>query len=56
MKETTVGVVASVAPVDGGLCRAHPHGHTVLLRYVVKIAVDAVFDQSVGPEVGKQIA
>jgi hypothetical protein len=26
------------------------------LRYVVKIAVDAVFDQSVGPEAGKQIA
>lgn len=26
------------------------------VRYVVKIAVDAVFDQSVGPEAGKQIA
>jgi predicted pyridoxine 5'-phosphate oxidase superfamily flavin-nucleotide-binding protein len=26
------------------------------VRYVVKIAVEAVFDQSVGPEAGKQIA
>lgn len=26
------------------------------VRYVVKIAVEAVFDQSVGPDAGKQIA
>jgi len=26
------------------------------LKYLVKIAVDAVFDQSAGPEAGKQIA
>ena len=27
-----------------------------LLKYVVKIAVDSVYDQSVGPDAGKQIA
>jgi len=35
--------------------RQHP-AHLPPPKYVVKVAVEAIFDQSVGPEAGKQIA